>query len=204
MTIESCQAFCLAKNYGMAGVEYAQECYCGNALQNYAAPGQTGCTMPCKGNQYEICGGPNRLNVFSSTTYVPPSSPQVVAGTYVYVGCYHEPTTGRLLPGPTYANSTGMTVESCVNFCASNNPTQTYAGVEYAQECYCATTLAATATSVPASQCSMTCKGNNKEYCGAGNLLDVYQYNPSAAATMTGQPSVTARAVPNVARGWRP
>jgi WSC domain len=174
----------------MAGLENAQECYCGNALQNYGAPGYTGCTMACKGNKYEICGGADRLSVFWSTTYVLPSNPQVV-DNYVYEGCYHEAAVGRLLPGPSYTNSTGMTVESCVDFCRAESPSLTYAGVEYAQECYCATTLASTATSVPNSQCSMLCKGNDKEYCGAGLLLNVYNYNPSAAATMTSAPVAT-------------
>jgi hypothetical protein len=194
MTIESCQSFCLANNYGIAGVEFSQECYCDNALQNYAAPGYTGCNMPCKGNNYEICGGSKRISVFGSTTYVPPSNPHVVAGTYVYAGCYHEPAVGRLLPGPSYTNMTGMTVESCVSFCQSSSPTQTYAGVEFAQECYCGTTLPATATSVPDAQCSMTCKGNDKEYCGASLLLNIYSYDPQAAATATAQPAATVAA----------
>jgi hypothetical protein len=90
-----------------------------------------------------------------------------------------------------------MTVESCVSFCASKNSASSqagyFAGVEYAQECYCASTLAATATQLPQAQCSMLCKGNDKEFCGAGSRLNVYSYNPSAAATMTGQPGVTPR-----------
>jgi hypothetical protein len=200
MTVESCQAFCNKNNYGLAGVENGHECYCGNALQQYSAVGYTGCNMLCSGSQYEYCGGPSRLNVFSLTTFVPPSIVQV-ANNYVYQGCFHEPATGRLLPGPAYANTTGMTVESCVNFCASKSPQQTYAGVEYSQECYCGTSLPAGSKPVSDSSCSMICKGNPKEFCGGSSLLNVYMFNPAAASTMTSAPAVTARAVP-VRRDW--
>jgi hypothetical protein len=194
MTIESCQAFCAVNNYGLAGLEFGHECFCGNALQSYSEVGYTGCNILCSGSKYEYCGGSSRLSVFNLTTYVPPSSPKVVSN-YVLEGCFHEATNGRLLPGPTYTNHTGMTVESCVNFCASHSPSMVYAGVEYAQECYCASALSQTATTAPASSCNMLCKGNNKEFCGAGGLLNLYHYDPATASTMTSAPAVTARAV---------
>jgi len=91
--------------------------------------------MPCANNTQEFCGGSSRVSVFNNTAYVYPSSPQTV-GNYSYLGCYHEATAGRLLSGPSYSNSTGMTVESCTSFCQANLPNGAYAGVEYAQECY--------------------------------------------------------------------
>ena len=174
MTVESCQAFCSGHNYGLAGLEYAQECWCGNALQQNSQVGFTGCNMACKGNAYEICGGAGRLSVYNLTTYVPPVIVQT-AGNYTFQGCYKEATTGRLLTGPTYTNNTGMTVESCVKFCSAQIPAQPYAGVEYAAECYCGSSLPTTATRAATNAtCSMTCSGNNKEYCGGPNLLDIY------------------------------
>jgi hypothetical protein len=71
--------------------------------------------------------------VFNNTGYIYPSNPQIVE-SYVYQGCYHEASTGRLLSGPSYTNDTGMTVESCLEFCKANLPNGVYAGVEYAQE----------------------------------------------------------------------
>ncbi|KAF4632511.1 hypothetical protein G7Y89_g5614 [Cudoniella acicularis] len=178
MTIESCAAFCFASNYGLAGVEYAQECYCGNVLLNGGVVGATGCTMPCKGNSAEYCGGSVRISLFDITYYVPPSSPQVVQN-YVYQGCYHEPAQGgRLLSGPSYVDQNGMTVESCVSFCQSQTPTQTWAGVEYAQECYCSTALPAGAVLEPDGTCATLCRGNDKEFCGGNSVLDVYNFSP--------------------------
>jgi hypothetical protein len=43
---------------------------CGNTIINGGGPapdGSTGCNMACKGNNAEVCGGPNRLSVYSST-----------------------------------------------------------------------------------------------------------------------------------------
>lgn len=49
-------------------------------------------------------------------------------------GCYIDNTNGvRALSGASYANSTGMSQESCIAFCAQSG--YNYAGVEYAQEC---------------------------------------------------------------------
>ena len=197
MTVESCQTFCSSSNnnYGLAGLEYSGECYCGNALQQYSALGYTDCNMPCSGNSSEICGGSSRLSVYNLTSYVPPTTVRAV-GSYVYEGCYNEGTNGRLLGGPMYTNTTGMTVEACVAFCKDSSPSQAYAGVEYAQECYCASSLPSSASTVSDSSCNMLCTGNNKEFCGAGNLLNVYYNNPNSVA---GNGQVDSNNAPNAA-----
>ena len=198
MTVESCQAFCNTNNYGLAGVEYGHECYCGNALQSYSALGFTGCNMACSGNTSEICGGRSRISVYNLTTYVPPTTVKSV-GTYVSQGCYLEATTGRLLSGPSYTNKTGMTVESCVAFCAGQKIPLAYAGVEYAQECYCAASLPATAVMTDASSCNMLCTGNKKEFCGAGKHLNILYNDPSAVAPATVSSANAATISPNTA-----
>ncbi len=55
---------------------------CGNAIVNRGGPapdGSSQCNMACKGNAAEICGGPNRLDVYQhgsggGTTPPPPSN----------------------------------------------------------------------------------------------------------------------------------
>ncbi|KAH7126789.1 hypothetical protein B0J11DRAFT_526490 [Dendryphion nanum] len=92
LTTESCLAACFNAGYKLAGTEYADECYCGNSFVNGAGPapdGNTYCNMPCKGNQQETCGGPNRLSAYqyvgdgisSSSTVVPPTTPTQPATT---------------------------------------------------------------------------------------------------------------------------
>lgn len=188
MTIESCQSYCSTNgnNFPLAGLEYGQECYCGSGLQNYAAVGKSGCSEPCAGNASEICGSANLLSLYNLTSYQPPSTvPQV--GYYVSQGCYNEAPNGRLLGGPSYSNASGMTVESCVQFCQASTPTMRVAGVESAQECYCASTLPGSATAASSSGCDVPCSGNRKEFCGGSGLLNVYEYNAT---------SVSAQGVP--------
>ena len=179
MTIESCQAFCTMNNYALAGLEYSYQCYCANTIATDSALGQTGCNMACSGNAAETCGGSNRLSIFNNTAYIYPGNPKTV-NSYTYLGCYQEVTTGRLLSGASYTDTVAMTAESCTAFCKANVPTGGYAGVEYASQCYCGATLSQTPVVEPASSCNMLCVGNDKEYCGAGGMLNVYQYEASA------------------------
>ena len=189
MTIESCQSFCSTtgnNDFNLVGLEYGQECYCGSGLQNYAAVGKQGCSEPCAGNASEICGNANLLSLYNLTTYQPPETVAQV-GFYVELGCYNEVQNGRLLSGPSYSNATGMTVESCVQFCQAQSPMMELAGVEYAQECYCAGSLPSSAAVASKASCSMVCSGNRKEFCGGSSVLNVYEYNAT---------SVSAQGVP--------
>jgi hypothetical protein len=52
--------------------------------------------------------------------------------TWTYQGCYTDPGP-RTLAGPSYANATGMTEETCIAYC--NTQGYIYAGTEYSQEC---------------------------------------------------------------------
>lgn len=83
---------------------------CDVKFENFGAPvTDGGCNMPCQGNSSELCGGPNRLNVYNYTgviTTVPtppgngggggppangPPPPPVTSGlptTWNYSGCY--------------------------------------------------------------------------------------------------------------------
>lgn len=112
-SVESCTTACAAGGYSLAGVEYSDECCmchqspqfrpcpltslfedCGNTFSNGGAPTAAGdCTMVCSGKSSEICGGPNRLNVYTtSTTTTPPPS-----GGWVSLGCYRYVPSVALL-----------------------------------------------------------------------------------------------------------
>lgn len=61
-----CTNRCAADGYRIAGVT-DQYCYCGNELSSEAAEVvSTSCENSCPGDPSQICGGPNRLSVFSS------------------------------------------------------------------------------------------------------------------------------------------
>ena len=82
MTIEGCLQVCQSNNFVYGGLEYGQECWCSNAILNGGgcAADPTTCYMPCKGQNAEQCGGPDRLHMFYSgqnpavTSCAPPTS----------------------------------------------------------------------------------------------------------------------------------
>ncbi|KAH0528699.1 hypothetical protein TsFJ059_003525 [Trichoderma semiorbis] len=205
MTVAACTSGCKAAGYTFAGVEYGGECYCGKSISNGALPATSGCTMTCNGNQTEYCGGPGHLNIYGlnavrdgtgttsaaqpAQTGACPGQPAVVS-KYNWYGCYTEGTNSRALAAKTYADD-AMTLESCATFCVG----YTYFGVEYSRECYCGNSFGAGSKLTTASDCSMTCSGQDCEFCGAGNRLSVYSLNAPGTGTSSGPavpPSTTS------------
>ncbi|TKA82437.1 hypothetical protein B0A49_00036 [Cryomyces minteri] len=138
MTVELCATFCTVTNsYAYYGLEYANQCYCGNSLASGGAiltatssPANSTCSMRCAGNATEVCGGSAKLTVYQNTAYVAPVI-QPSVGKYVAKGCVTDPnTSGRALAGAAYTSKTAMTADSCVKFCLGKG--FKYAGVETA------------------------------------------------------------------------
>jgi hypothetical protein len=180
MTLENCAAFCAGYKY--FGAEYSTECYCGNTLAPSSANASSldECSMPCSGNPYEYCGGPNRLELYSTDNYTAPSGPSQPATvrsssssgtTWNFHQCIAEPTTGgvRALSADVHA-ADDLTLEDCAAYCEE----YAYFGAEYGRECYCGNELAAGAEEAPAGDCSMACAGDEGQLCGNGNRLSVY------------------------------
>ncbi|KAF8265654.1 WSC domain-containing protein [Lactarius quietus] len=65
-TVENCISACETAGYPTyAGVEAADECWCGKSLNNYSAPiDQKYCLLACSGNSSESCGGPDALVLY--------------------------------------------------------------------------------------------------------------------------------------------
>ncbi|KAI9822856.1 MAG: hypothetical protein M1826_000349 [Phylliscum demangeonii] len=92
-----------------------------------------------------------------------------------YVGCGSDIAfTARTLPDAD-TKSPDMTVEKCVDFCASKG--FPYAGLEFADECYCGKTLAANRAPQPGlpGNCMMKCAGDSTEYCGGPQRISLYK-----------------------------
>ncbi|KAF3041491.1 hypothetical protein E8E12_001152 [Didymella heteroderae] len=78
LTVERCTAACASEGFAIAGVEYGQECFCGNTLENESAPvaGEpevSGCNILCTGDTLEFCGGANRLNLYGTLPAATPT-----------------------------------------------------------------------------------------------------------------------------------
>lgn len=63
MTNQLCSSYCLAQGFAFSGSEYADECFCSNALPPTALPSSS-CNMPCSGDSTQMCGGNNALSVY--------------------------------------------------------------------------------------------------------------------------------------------
>nr|OQO23943.1 hypothetical protein B0A51_11072 [Rachicladosporium sp. CCFEE 5018] len=188
MTIEACTASCFTAGFAYAGVEYGGECYCDSGLAKYATVQTDGrCSMACNGNSNETCGGPNGLNVFQLT------------GWY-NAGCWTDNAGARTLNNGQYGLG-DMTVEKCQASCLKNG--FNYAGLEYANECFCDSSAQNGGGPAPDGNagCTMACKGNTDEICGGPGRLNVWQYNSTG---LPGAQPTTSTSVPAGGGGGTP
>lgn len=126
LTVESCIAACAQGGYTLAGTEFGDQCWCDTTLHNGGGPapdGNTGCNMPCAGNASEVCGGTDRLSIYS------PPGP-----AWQSLGCYTDSVQKRTLTHPEQITGGGaaMTVELCQGACSAAG--YKLAGIEYAGE----------------------------------------------------------------------
>ena len=137
-----------------------------------------------------MCGGSDGISIFQNGA--PPPAPSVLAsyGAWVIQGCYVDSAAARSLPiamavtgGPT-----AMTVESCLNACATAS--YPFAGLEYSDECYCGSTLPAQVATD--GRCNMICSGDSENICGGPNGLTVYQYGGASSASSASSASATS------------
>ncbi|KDR73047.1 hypothetical protein GALMADRAFT_142740 [Galerina marginata CBS 339.88] len=197
-TIESCISFCDSQSFFFAGVEFADECYCGNVV----APGGTNatltdCNMACAGNANEPCGAGNRLDLFWNGK-TPPTPPQIVpsVGKWVSLGCttcvtfpqtliYDDNVNGA---GRSIANPTNVvgqvSIETCTTACF--NAGFGIAGAEFANQCFCASAIGNGGGPAAATDCNMVCQGNSSEFCGGPNRLNAYKYTGTDLPPITG------------------
>ncbi|KAH8891648.1 glyoxal oxidase like protein [Thozetella sp. PMI_491] len=109
MTPQMCLDTCAKYKYMAAGLEYGQECYCGDPA-NIAQAGstfrpETECDVPCAGNASAICGGGSRMTTYfwTGTPFYSWSFPTgAAAGEYqILVG------DGKTVPLMTMESITG-------------------------------------------------------------------------------------------------
>lgn len=64
LTIDSCLTLCEDSGYTYAGLEYGDECYCGDSLPDSITYSTTGCTMACAGDASQTCGGDWTIDLY--------------------------------------------------------------------------------------------------------------------------------------------
>ncbi|KXJ96256.1 WSC domain-domain-containing protein [Microdochium bolleyi] len=100
----------------------------------------------------------------------PPAASDLPTG-WSYTGCYIDSVSARTLSAAYQPPAFYSRIETCISFCTSKG--FPVAGLEYGGECFCGATLPATAVAEPVG-CTMPCRGNAAQACGAGNRLSVY------------------------------
>ncbi|KAI8806738.1 WSC domain-containing protein [Cladochytrium replicatum] len=174
MTVQLCTEYCGNKGYALAGLEYGQECWCGNKIEFNNGPiDASKCDMPCVGFSYENCGGRNAISVWSSkgAPIVAHPVPQKAGlpGQCQYVGCHKDDVKARALPERASYDGL-MTPSKCASACLAKG--YTISGVEYSWECYCGNSLKY--GHVEESKCFMPCEGNDELICGGEANLAIY------------------------------
>ncbi|KAF7951604.1 hypothetical protein EAE96_006907 [Botrytis aclada] len=126
-TIESCATAC--KGFTYFGMEYANECYCGNALgvgsvnQTSGTPSINGCSMLCTGNAKEYCGGPGKLDVYMLNTATSPS--QSITSTSTITSTTSSSSTSSTFTTQTTIPTSTSYLSSSTSSTVSTLPTST-------------------------------------------------------------------------------
>ncbi|KAF6830782.1 copper radical oxidase (WSC domain-containing protein) [Colletotrichum plurivorum] len=170
LTQEKCIQYCESKGYGMAGVEWGKECFCGYALDAAALKSpESECSKKCTGNDNEVCGEGGRINVFTNGD----TGPTVLAasGGFNSIGCYSDHPSARTL---TYRMSlTGkVKVSDCTSACASEG--FPYAGLEFGEECFCGTSIQNGGAPTSDKKCNMACTADKTQFCGGAQAINIY------------------------------
>ena len=229
MTIELCVDYCIGQGHTIAGLEYAQECYCGDSIPSSAAPvpGVVGkCNYACAGDSSEWCGGYGTLSIYekcgstcqnaefgpslpgasgspsTTSTLVAKTKPTVSSATtpttststsaaapsatpssnvtlpsgWEAAGCYSDNLNPRSLSAWGYYGEP-VTSSGCVNYCNTEN--YSFAGTEYAGQCFCGNELTQSQLE-PSTDCNMACQGDADEICGGSARLSVFTKSTSS------------------------
>ncbi|XP_030839251.1 uncharacterized protein LOC105441919 isoform X2 [Strongylocentrotus purpuratus] len=94
----------------------------------------------------------------------------------LYVGCYIDVANFRVLPDAS-SWSSEMTIELCIDYCTVlGGRDSAYAGVEFANECYCgvAGTNYGRYGVAEHNECNWRCGGDDSTYCGGVGRISIY------------------------------
>ena len=175
MKQEACIQFCTAKGYGIAGVEFGSECFCGLTVGSSAvAKPATDCNKPCAGAADEVCGAADRINIFTDGAALP--AIKEFAGAYTSLGCYSDSSSGHTLT--THLPLSVPRVTDCTTACQAQG--FQYAGVNNGDQCYCGSQISNGAKQIDPQACNIRCKSDNFELCGGYGAIVLYK---SAAAS---------------------
>ncbi|KAL8719691.1 MAG: hypothetical protein Q9225_003323 [Loekoesia sp. 1 TL-2023] len=142
----------------------------------------------------------------STTPYMTPTPSATATPTkgFYSLGCYAEPPAPTKKPWIRLLSSYDMSPDVCISAMSSaNKPGTTYAvfGLEYGKECWAATGLIQSQTSLVGNgACNLPCKGATDIRCGGRGMYNYYvatEFEASLTATsLPVRTSGTVRGIP--------
>ena len=176
MTPERCLQSCTHSGYTYAGVQYGNQCYCGNSYGRYGQLAEGSCNMRCGGDGALVCGGTWANTVYKTAlrsdippqvALAPPPPPPPpprsnnAAPAATYLGCFRD-TDQRDLNGTQWDDGQ-LTPARCLRSCADNG--FEYAGLQYGSQCFCGNSHGRYGR-IDSGSCNMPCSGNPGLMCG--------------------------------------
>ncbi|XP_033097906.1 adhesion G-protein coupled receptor G2-like [Anneissia japonica] len=112
MEIDVCRQHCYYQGYPYAGLEFSRECFCDDDTYDvHGIRTESSCNMACVGNSGEICGGPDRLSVYSSgpdTTTIPVQPKTRRESTTIELTTLQLTTSEEPTTSPTEVDTTAL------------------------------------------------------------------------------------------------
>ncbi|KAL7419434.1 hypothetical protein Q5752_006272 [Cryptotrichosporon argae] len=124
LTIDSCLTLCEEQGFTFAGVEYADQCYCGNSVPSTITYKDGGCDMPCSGDSTELCGGGYILDLYELISAASSSNDttcDVTSATTSATATFIATTTSAATSATTTATVT-LSAQSTVTPAATSVP----------------------------------------------------------------------------------
>lgn len=182
MTNEVCQDSCFQLGFSAAGVKEGKSCFCGSAsaVLGRALLDEGRCSLACRGDNDQSCGGPDALDVFVLNGY---------EGRVEEAGCYdeasHHFSEYQMFPKLLYSNGNAlMSRQYCLSQCERRG--LPVAGLPWDSMCFCGTDAHVEAyqwAKTSEAKCNMSCYGKQDELCGAKFVTRALALRTSSAET---------------------
>ena len=128
-TVQTCVWSCYQQGYSISALEDRRQCFCGNSILNGGtlADWDFDCNTTCSGNEEEICGGTEKLSIYSNRTLTISQSVPGQSSELTNVGptmapsptpaMSRTPIPAGAIAGAVVAAVTGITLAVALIFC---------------------------------------------------------------------------------------
>ena len=154
-SVTSCKMYC--RDYFYFGLQFGNECYCGNEFGSHGRAPEEECNKPCLKDSRQMCGGTLRNSVYRVKNY-----------RANFVGCFETPADIQPLP----ATSVVPGIDACGRECSDAQ----FIGLSSSNLCACFTDIPDWPR-LSNSTCNVRCAGMISEICGgkAASTTAVYR-----------------------------